>query len=171
MCEQRADPGRDVHVARFLQTIVYSRPLDDQQASTYVAQSDFGYQNDATGQRQRRLVVRLEPVLVLQGQRLLDLGLRGEWFRDEEGFRVGGFLGDHAQRRDRGLDTATRSAIAGSFYEVTFGANCKYSRRTSTFGPYVRFDWFSGRSSAADEPACPSTTVSATARRCWASTW
>ena len=38
---------------RYLQTNVYSRPLKQiNENLTYVAQSDFGYQNDGPGQRQ-----------------------------------------------------------------------------------------------------------------------
>ena len=41
---------------------------------------------------------------------------------------------------------ATGRGYFGSFYEVTMGANYKYSANT-TIRPYVRFDWFSGFSS------------------------
>jgi len=78
----------------------------------------------------------------------MSYGVRAEWFRDEEGFRVGGFLGTinpaPVGGSLRGLST-TRSGYPGSFYEITFGANYKYSANT-TFRPYVRFDWFSGDS-------------------------
>ena len=48
----------------------------------------------------------------------------------------------------RGLAT-NRFGYTGSFYEVTFGANYKRSANI-TIRPYVRFDWFSGDSPAAN---------------------
>ena len=94
-------------------------------------------------------------------------GIRAEWFRDQDGFRVGGFLGNTPDGSTRGLRTA-RFGYPGSFYEITMGANWKYSANT-TFRPYARFDWFSG--DVAGRRTCgPSTTALATARRCWAST-
>jgi len=72
----------------------------------------------------------------------LTYGIRAEWFRDEEGFRVGGFLGTTPDGSLRGL-SGNRFGYIGSFYEVTMGANYKLTANT-TIRPYVRFDWFSG---------------------------
>jgi hypothetical protein len=93
----------------------------------------------------------------------LTYGIRYEWFRDEEGFRVGGFLGTASQDNNpaaptRGLPTpgispnaVARGGYEGNFFEITMGANYKY---TSNFmlRPYVRFDWYSGATSAVINP-------------------
>ena len=58
--------------------------------------------------------------------------------------RVGGFWAKPRTVRLVVLSN-DRFGYAGSFYEVTIGANWKYSANT-TIRPYVRFDWFSGDS-------------------------
>jgi hypothetical protein len=135
---------------RYLQTIAYSRPLKQiSERLTYVAQSDFGFQNNAilaTGKDARWY--GLNQYLFYKASDCMTYGIRAEWFRDEEGFRVGGFLGQTNLGADRGLPTA-RSNYPGSFYEITMGANWKYSANT-TIRPYARFDWFSGTSPAAN---------------------
>ncbi len=64
----------------------------------------------------------------------MSYGLRAEWFRDQNGYRVLVPAGAPGQ-----------TGYQGSFYEVTFGANYRYSANT-VLRPYVRFDWFSGTS-------------------------
>ena len=76
----------------------------------------------------------------------LTYGIRYEWFRDEDGYRVGGFLGSVSPTNDRGPLrglSGARSGYAGNFFEITVGANYKFTANT-TIRPYVRFDWFSG---------------------------
>jgi len=133
-----------------LQTIAYSRPLKRiSDRLTYVAQSDFGFQNNAilaTGKDARWY--GLNQYLFYKVSDCMTYAVRAEWFRDEEGFRVGGFLGQTNAGADRGLPTA-RYGYPGSFYEITAGANWKYNANI-TVRPYVRFDWFSGDSPAAN---------------------
>lgn len=125
---------------RYLQTNVYSRPLAGiSDRLNYVIQSDFGYQNDALTTGQDAYWYGVNQYLFYKVSDCMSYGLRAEWFRDQNGYRVGGFLGE-----DRGL-AITRSGYEGSFYEVTLGANWKYSANT-TIRPYVRMDWFSGTS-------------------------
>jgi hypothetical protein len=133
---------------RFLQTLVYSRPLVNiNERLTYVAQSDFGYQNDVFGAGTTDAYwYGLNQYLFYTVSDCMSYGVRAEWFRDQDGARVGGFLGTTPDGSTRGLST-TRFGYAGSFYEVTFGANYKYSANTE-IRPYVRFDWFSGSSPA-----------------------
>lgn len=136
---------------RYLQTNVYSRPLKGiSDRLNYVAQSDFGYQNDALLNGKDAYWYGLNQYLFYKVSDCLTYGVRAEWFRDEEGYRVGGFLGTTPSGSTRGLSTA-RTGYAGSFYEVTFGANWKYSANT-TIRPYVRFDWFSGGTDPATNP-------------------
>jgi putative OmpL-like beta-barrel porin-2 len=134
---------------RYLQTNVYSRPLKRINDNlNYVIQSDFGYQTNAMLDGRAARWYGVNQYLLYKVSDCLTYGLRYEWFRDEEGFRVGGFLGSTHQPYPagslRGL-ALERSGYPGSFYEVTFGANYKYSANTM-IRPYVRFDWFSGTS-------------------------
>jgi len=136
---------------RYLQTNVYSRPLKNiSERLNYVAQSDFGYQNDALLNGKDAYWYGLNQYLFYKVSDCLTYGVRAEWFRDEEGFRVGGFLGTTPSGSLRGLSTS-RYGYAGSFYEITFGANYKYSANT-TIRPYARFDWFSGGTDPAVNP-------------------
>ena len=122
---------------RYLQTNVYSRPLKSiSDKLNWVAQSDYGYQSNALANGHTAQWYGLNQYLTY--------GIRYEWFRDQDGYRVGGFLGDTPTGSTRGLSTS-RSNYAGSFYEITAGANWKYSANTM-LRPYVRFDWFSGTS-------------------------
>ncbi len=132
---------------RYLQTNVYSRPLKQiSDKLTYVAQSDFGTQDNATLQNKNAKWYGLNQYLFYKVSDCLTYGIRYEWFRDQDGYRVGGFLGTvpGQPQSTRGLST-DRSGYAGSFYEITAGANYKFSANT-TIRPYVRFDWFSGTS-------------------------
>ena len=130
---------------RYLQTNVYSRPLKQiNENLTYVAQSDFGYQNNALLNGHHAWWYGLNQYLFYKVSDCMTYGIRAEWFRDQDGYRVGGFLGTTPTGALRGL-SGNRSGYFGSFYEVTIGANYKYSANT-TIRPYVRFDWFSGAS-------------------------
>jgi hypothetical protein len=127
---------------RFLQTVVYSRPITD--SLTYIFQSDFGVQGDcvtATGDRTARWY-GLNQYLFREINDEWTVGLRAEWFRDEQGYRVGGFLGDTSGGSLRGL-SSDRSGYPGSFYEITLGANWK-PNPNFIIRPSVRWDWFSG---------------------------
>jgi hypothetical protein len=122
---------------RYVQTLVYSRTLESiSDRLDYVAQTDFGYQNDALATGGDAYWYGLNQYLFYKVSDCMSYGLRAEWFRDQEGFRVGGF------QEPRGLPNI-RSGYPGSFYEVTAGANYRYSANT-VIRPYVRFDWFSG---------------------------
>ncbi len=130
---------------RFLQTAVYSRPLKRiNENLNYVIQSDFGYQDNALLNGQAARWYGVNQYLFYKVSDCMTYGVRYEWFRDEEGYRVGGFLGTTPSGSDRGLNGA-RAGYPGSFYEVTFGANYKWTANTM-IRPYVRFDWFSGTS-------------------------
>ncbi len=131
---------------RYLQTNVYSRPLSRvSDRLNYVAQSDFGYQNDALANGHDAYWYGLNQYLFYKVSDCMTYGIRAEWFRDQNGYRVGGFLGNTTTQPgapSRGLPS-TFSGYQGNFFEVTMGANWRYSANT-TIRPYVRFDWFSG---------------------------
>jgi hypothetical protein len=126
---------------RFLQTFVYNRPLEDDW--TYIAQSDFGYQNDAFGRGTNDAYwYGLNQYLFKKISDTWTWGVRAEWFRDQNGARVGGFLGGTESLTEgslRGLSTG-RFGYAGNFYEVSIGANWKPNANWIV-RPGVRFDW------------------------------
>jgi hypothetical protein len=124
--------------------LVYSRPLKNlSERLNYVAQSDLGYQNDATGPGTHDAYwYGLNQYLFYKVSDCMTYGIRAEWFRDQNGARVAGFLGTTPDGSLRGWST-DHSGYPGSFYEITCGANWKYSANTMV-RPYVRFDWFSG---------------------------
>lgn len=139
--------GGDQFTGRFLQTVVYSRPLTD--ALTYVFQSDFGVQENAvtsTGDRTARWY-GVNQYLFREINDEWTVGIRAEWFRDEQGYRVGGFLGETTGGSLRGLSDL-RSGYPGSFYEITVGANWKPSANFIV-RPSIRWDWFSGQANNA----------------------
>jgi hypothetical protein len=143
--QQVAGEARGVTSFRYLQTNVYSRPLKRISDNlNYVAQSDFGTQSNALANGKDAKWYGLNQYLFYKVSDCLTYGIRYEWFRDQDGYRVGGFLGTTDSGSLRGLDTA-RYGYPGSFYEVTMGANYKWSANT-TIRPYARFDWFSGSS-------------------------
>lgn len=139
--------GGGAFTSRYLQTVVYSRPLTD--SVNYVAQSDLGIQANAvtgTGNNTARWY-GLNQYLFKTLNDQWTVGVRAEWFRDESGFRVGGFLPNTTTGSSRGLPTSF-SGYAGSFYELTFGANWKPNDNL-VIRPMIRWDWFSGQSTNA----------------------
>lgn len=133
---QNALPGANPFSYRYVQTLVYSRTLSSiSDRLSYVGQTDFGFQNDATFNGRDAYWYGLNQYLFYKVSDCMSYGIRAEWFRDQNGFRV--FV-------PRSLDPL-RSGYPGSFYEITMGANYQYSANT-IFRPYVRFDWFSGTS-------------------------
>src|SRR5690606_1023500 len=66
-------------------------------------------------------------------------GLRAEWFRDDDGVRVGG-IGNTAGTKRRGW---TGGGFAGDFYEVSIGANWK-PHANVLVRPELRWDWYDG---------------------------
>lgn len=67
----------------------------------------------------------------------LIFGLRGEWWRDDDGIRTAFANSDFGGAR------WNRPGYAGSFYEVTFGATYK-PYQNFRLRPEIRFDWFDG---------------------------
>jgi len=135
--------------SRFLQTNVYSKPLDDQW--TYVGQSDFGVQGNALLDGKTARWYGLNQYLFYKISDCWTWGTRAEWFRDEEGFRVGGFQGVTPSGSFRGLPAGPgtpanliRYGYAGNHYEITSGANWK-PHANVTVRPNVRWDVFEGK--------------------------
>lgn len=137
--------GTDVS-PRWLQTVVYSKPLSDK--LNYVAQTDFGVQtntNNSTGGGTSKWYGLNQYLFYVQNEKWT-WGINGEWFRDENGFRVGGFLpvnpSTPLNSAIRGLPT-TRTGHVGNFFQTTMGPKWQF-HRNMFLRPNVRLDWFNG---------------------------
>ena len=152
--------------SRYLQTCVYSMPLTDN--LTYVIQSDFGIQGQAFGpgvaqgaaaDPAQGNVARwygVNQYFYYKVNNCWSWGLNMEWFRDEQGFRVGGFL-PNITNNTNGGPTATRGlpsgvdagepfrgGYVGNFWQMTFGP--KWTPHPNlVIRPNLRWDWFTGQ--------------------------
>jgi hypothetical protein len=158
--------GKPQFAGRYFQSLVYSRPLSDKW--TYVAQSDFGYQSNAVTANQvtqnangiastnsgKSRWYGINQYLYYKHNNQWSWGANFEWFRDEEGFRVGGFLpnypndtnGGPSNTRGWGSSGATgvfAGGFAGSFYQMTFGPRWT-PMPNLVIRPNARFDWYAG---------------------------
>jgi putative OmpL-like beta-barrel porin-2 len=169
---------------RYFQTLVYSRPLNDKWS--YVGQTDFGVQgnvgattaatggafsggpggndpNLAPGQFSGTFtghnVARwygLNQYLFYKVNNCWTWGFNYEWFRDESGYRVGGFLPNFGQgatgfNAATGLSTTSQfrglssniSGFAGVFNQITLGPRWTPNPNL-VIRPNLRFDWYDG---------------------------
>lgn len=104
--------------SRYFQTLVYSRPITE--CLTHVLQSDFGVQGNALANGKTARWYGLNSYLYRKLNDKWSIGLNSEWFRDEEGFRVGGVTPSPFGPGAHGLSLA-RSGYSGSFYRMAFG--------------------------------------------------
>lgn len=132
--------------SRYLQTVTYSKPLSEQW--NYVAQSDFGIQdntNNAVGGGTSKWYGLNQYLYYTQNDNW-QWGINFEWFRDEEGYRVGGFLPNlpstPATVATRGLPT-NRVGYVGNFFQTTFGPKWMITKNMF-LRPNLRFDYFDG---------------------------
>lgn len=133
---------------RFLQTLVYQKALSEN--LTYVFQSDFGMQSRALadGRIAHWYGVNQYMYYTSSADSKVQWGINGEWFRDEDGYRVGGFLPNFTNNTNGG-PTATRglplnrSGYAGNFYRVMIGPRYAMTKNL-LIRPSLVFDWFDG---------------------------
>ncbi len=130
---------------RYLQTLVYSRPVAEK--LTYVFQSDFGYQANAWADGSAAHWYGVNQYLYYKVNNCISWGINAEWFRDDTGYRVGGFLPDYYQgyyqSRIRGL-SPNRSDYIGNWYQITCGPRWTPNPNL-VIRPNLRFDWFDGK--------------------------
>lgn len=134
--------------SRYLHTLVYSRKLSDEM--TYVIQSDYGHQGNTADWSGARDIgdadwYGINQYLIWQQSDKVQWGANFEWFRDENGYRVGPFLPTATTpgSQVRGL-AAPRFGYAGNFYQVTVGP--KWSPTKNLYiRPNLRLDWYSGQ--------------------------
>lgn len=140
---------------RYYQSLVYTAPLTDK--LTYVGQTDFGAQQNATYAGKQALWYGLNQYLFYQISNRLTWGINFEWWRDEDGFRVAGFLpsdfpsGITGHQRGFPLD---RLGYRGNFYQVTMGPKWyPFNTKNIFVRNSTRVDWFQGNIDPTLNPA------------------
>lgn len=128
---------------RYFQTLVYSRPLNEKW--TYIAQSDLGVQSNAMASGKTAYWYGYNNYLYWKRNNVWSWGLGSEWFRDEEGFRVGNAVPSPGSPHARGY---ALSGFAGNFYDVTFGPRWT-PLPNLVIRPNFRADWYQGPHNAA----------------------
>jgi hypothetical protein len=121
---------------RYLSSLVLTQELGHR--LTYVFQHDYGVQESGspfTGLSADWYGVN--QYLFYKLSCTWDLGVRLEWFRDDDGLRVGGIGG-----RNNGSPIVP-FGFAGDFYNITLGANWRPTANLA-IRPEVRWDWFDG---------------------------
>ena len=137
-----------VFTPRYYQSLVYSKPITDN--LTYVGQSDFGTQSNATANGGRANWYGINQYLYYKVNNKWTWGANFEWWRDEEGFRVAGFLPSDLPSgitsHQRGFPP-NRFGYVGNFYQTTIGPRWYPTGNPNFFvRPNVRIDWFDGSS-------------------------
>jgi len=131
---------------RWIQTCVLNVPLSD--TVQYIAQSDYGTQSRALADGRMAQWYGLNQYLYYNVNETVAWGINFEWFRDDDGFRVGGFLPTYTSNtaggptRLRGLPI-NRSGYDGSFYQVTMGPKISFTQNFIV-RPNLRWDWYDG---------------------------
>lgn len=136
--------------SRYLHTLVYSRPLGEN--LTYVGQSDFGTQTNALVNGKSAQWYGVNQYLFLKRSNSMTWGLGFEWFRDEDGFRVGQLLPSFGSPNARGVtynNNGLAGGFAGSFYQMTFGPQWRPGGNANLMiRPNMRWDWYDGQRNA-----------------------
>jgi Putative beta-barrel porin-2, OmpL-like. bbp2 len=136
--------------SRYLHTLVYSTPLTEN--LTYVGQSDFGTQTNALVNGKSAQWYGLNQYLLLKRSNSMTWGLGFEWFRDEDGFRVGQLLPSIGSPNARGVtynNNNLAGGFAGNFYQITLGPQWRPGGNANLMiRPNMRWDWYQGKHNA-----------------------
>ena len=141
---------------RYYQSVVYTKPINDDW--TYVGQTDFGTQRDATINGRRANWYGLNQYVFRKFNDHWTWGANFEWWRDEEGFRVAGFLPGAAPSgitgNMAGVPVATLpGGYTGDFFQTTVGPRWYPTGKPNFFvRPNFRFDWYTGGTDLAVNP-------------------
>jgi Putative beta-barrel porin-2, OmpL-like. bbp2 len=132
------EPGAagQIEETRYVHSLVASRQLYEN--LKYVFESDVGHQQNALAGGQDAEWYGINQYLFYDINNCWALGTRGEWFRDDDGFRVAGIgsLGGEFAGRD-----FSGSGFVGDFYEIATGLNYKPNANVIVRGE-LRWDWF-----------------------------
>lgn len=114
---------------RFLYSVVLTRKVTDK--LTYILQHDLGFEDDAAAGGADAEWYGFNNYLFYQINDCVTVGLRWEWFADDDGIRVAG------QGAPHGIPLA---AVPAHWNEVTLGLNIK-PHDLVVIRPNVRWDW------------------------------
>ncbi len=125
---------------RYYQGLVFQRQVNDK--LKYVAHSDYGFQENVTGAGTPNAEwYSFTQYLLYTVNDCLSYGVRYEWARDDDGFRIFGFgSGAEPSIGYQG------GGYAGTFQDITAGINYK-PHANLLVRPEVRWDWYDGASS------------------------
>ena len=130
---------------RFLNTLVFTYNVSDK--VQYVAQNDIGWQEDAVGPGADGEWYGINQYLFYTVNDCWKLGMRGEWFRDDDGVRLASApvrAGGAANAAGLlGVPFAGAGDLAGNYYELALGANWT-PHANLIVRPEVRWDWSDG---------------------------
>ncbi|HVW02763.1 MAG TPA: outer membrane beta-barrel protein [Planctomycetaceae bacterium] len=131
---------------RYYQSLVYSKPLSEK--TNYVIQSDFGVQDNALVNGKTAHWYGVNQYLFYIQNEKVTWGLNFEWWRDEQGFRVAGFLPGSAPSGitgpNRGWGTSPfQGGYNGNFFQTTMGPKIQFTKNLF-LRPNLRFDWYNG---------------------------
>jgi hypothetical protein len=122
---------------RYFQTVVYSRPVNE--CVQYILQSDFGTQSRAIGAQSAQWY-GINQYLYVKRSNITSWGGNFEWFRDDDGFRVGQVLPSFGSPNGRGF---ARGPFEGDFFRIGIGP--RYTPNNNVIiRPTMIFDWYSG---------------------------
>ena len=121
-------------------THAYTKPLTEK--LNYVFQFDYAQQTNAMANGRLARWYGWNQYLFYKVSDCWSWGTRVDLWRDEEGFRMGGFLGTDNQGSLRGLG-GNFNNFAGNNFEWSVGANWRPNANT-VIRPALRWDMFCG---------------------------
>ena len=123
--------------------LVYSLVLQHQltERLKYVFQNDMGWQNNTVAAGHTARWSDINQYLLRKINDKWSANLRAEWFRDNDGVRVGG------PPEAAGVRAWPLSGFAGDFYEITVGLSWR-PKPNVVFRPELRYDWYDGANNA-----------------------
>ncbi len=117
---------------RLLSSVVISQELGN--SVMYVIQHDYGWQDDGGGALGDAEWYSINQYLLMKINCRWAVGLRFEWFRDDDGTRVTGLQPGNPIFGDQ---------FVGNFWELTLGLNYAPTDRIR-LRPELRYDWYQG---------------------------
>ncbi len=131
---------------RYIQSIVYSRTLTDR--LNYVFQSDYGSQQNAVTYQgtEDAQWYGINQYLFYKINCCWTAGVRAEWFKDEDGYRVAP-AGDYAHTGAFRTAPCFGGGFEGNFNALAVGLNYKpVSNPNLIVRPEIRYDHYEGAS-------------------------